>query len=99
MSEHELFAHFVFQDFEESNLMHSMNGFLYGNLPGLEMTEGDTVRWHIAAYGTEVSPTLLTNFSCRALPDATVLSLARMHSAVLICFVVETDIVPLRFPG
>eukprot|EP00904_Undaria_pinnatifida_P009447 jgi/Undpi1/5632/HiC_scaffold_2.g00907.m1 len=42
------------EDFEESNLMHSMNGFLYGNLPGLEMTEGNTVRWHIAAYGTEV---------------------------------------------
>eukprot|EP00904_Undaria_pinnatifida_P009398 jgi/Undpi1/5589/HiC_scaffold_2.g00865.m1 len=42
------------EDFEESNLMHSMNGFLYGNLPGLEMREGDTVRWHVAAYGTEV---------------------------------------------
>ena len=45
---------FNVQDFEESNLMHSMNGFLYGNLPGLDMTEGDTVRWHIAAFGTEV---------------------------------------------
>ncbi|CAM9748815.1 unnamed protein product, partial [Pylaiella littoralis] len=42
------------EDFEESNLMHSMNGFIYGNLPGLDMKEGDTVRWHVAAYGTEV---------------------------------------------
>ena len=49
----------MFQDFEESNLMHSMNGFVYGNLPGLEMSEGDTVRWHLAAYGTEVNLALL----------------------------------------
>lgn len=34
--------------------MHSMNGFLYGNLMGLDMTEGDRVRWHVAAYGGEV---------------------------------------------
>lgn len=44
----------VTQDFEESNLMHSMNGFIYGTLPGLDMLEGDKVRWHVAAYGTEV---------------------------------------------
>lgn len=41
--------------------MHSMNGFIYGNLPGLEMGEGDTVRWHLAAYGTEVH---LAGLSC-----------------------------------
>lgn len=50
--------------------MHSMNGFLYGNLPGLEMREGDTVRWHVAAYGTEVRdshtlPTLLAVALCQ----------------------------------
>lgn len=41
--------------------MHSMNGFIYGNLPGLDMEEGDTVRWHLAAFGTEVK---LAVFSC-----------------------------------
>ncbi len=35
--------------------MHSLNGYLYGNLMGLDMTEGDRVRWHVAAYGGEVS--------------------------------------------
>ena len=38
-----------------------MNGFVYGNLPGLNMKEGDTVRWHVAAYGTEVIFTLPTD--------------------------------------
>jgi hypothetical protein len=41
-------------DFEESNLMHSMNGRMYANLEGLEMTVGDKVRWYVAAFGTEV---------------------------------------------
>jgi hypothetical protein len=42
-------------DFEESNLMHSMNGRMYANLEGLEMTVGDKVRWFVAAFGTEAS--------------------------------------------
>eukprot|EP00903_Cladosiphon_okamuranus_P012901 g12045.t1 len=46
-------ANTTLADFYESNLMHSMNGFLYGNLMGLDMTEGDRVRWHVAAYGGE----------------------------------------------
>ena len=78
--------------------MHSMNGFLYGNLPGLEMTEGDTVRWHVAAYGTEVSPALPR-------PSTVVLcqmrlvrrSPTRVYSVVLLCFVVETNKVSLPF--
>ncbi len=42
------------EDFQESNLMHSMNGYLYSNLPGLEMNEGEKVRWYQLALGTEV---------------------------------------------
>ena len=40
-------------DFVESNLKHSINGFLYGNLPGLEMTEGEKVRWYLFGMGSE----------------------------------------------
>jgi FtsP/CotA-like multicopper oxidase with cupredoxin domain len=42
------------EEFEESNLMHSINGFVYGNLPGLEMSEGEAVRWYELGMGTEV---------------------------------------------
>jgi FtsP/CotA-like multicopper oxidase with cupredoxin domain len=42
------------EDFIESNLMHSINGFVYGNLPGLEMKEGERVRWYELGMGTEV---------------------------------------------
>ncbi len=40
--------------FHESNLMHSINGYVYGNLPGLTMKKGDHVRWYVMAMGTEV---------------------------------------------
>ncbi len=40
--------------FHESNLMHSMNGYVYHNLPGLVMREGENVRWYQLALGTEV---------------------------------------------
>ncbi len=47
------------EDFEESNLMHSINGFVYGNGPvngqlGLTMGLGERVRWYVFAMGTEV---------------------------------------------
>ncbi|KAI1893976.1 hypothetical protein AGOR_G00129200 [Albula goreensis] len=42
------------EDFEESNKMHAVNGFMYGNLPGLEMCSGDQVSWHTLGLGTEV---------------------------------------------
>lgn len=32
----------------------AVNGYMYGNLPGLEMCEGDRVRWHLLGLGTEV---------------------------------------------
>jgi hypothetical protein len=41
-------------DFYESNLMHSINGFVYGNLPGLTMNNGERVRWYALGMGTEV---------------------------------------------
>ena len=40
--------------FVESNLMHSINGYVYGNLPGLEMSVGEHVRWYLLGMGTEV---------------------------------------------
>jgi hephaestin len=40
--------------FEESNLMHGVNGYVYGNLPGLTMSVGERVRWYTFALGTEV---------------------------------------------
>nr|XP_003476593.3 ceruloplasmin isoform X1 [Cavia porcellus] len=40
-------------DFQESNKMHSMNGFMYGNQPGLTMCRGDTVVWYLFSAGNE----------------------------------------------
>ena len=34
--------------------MHSIHGYSYGNLPGLTMRKGDSVRWYVMAMGTEV---------------------------------------------
>jgi FtsP/CotA-like multicopper oxidase with cupredoxin domain len=42
------------EDFHESNLMHSINGYVFGNLPGLRMRFGERVRWYPFAMGTEV---------------------------------------------
>ncbi|XP_050977293.1 ferroxidase HEPHL1 isoform X1 [Labeo rohita] len=41
-------------EFQESNKMHAVNGFMYGNLPGLEMNKGSRVRWHLMGLGTEM---------------------------------------------
>ncbi|MCH7908048.1 MAG: multicopper oxidase domain-containing protein [Candidatus Hydrogenedentes bacterium] len=38
----------------EGDLMHSINGRHFGNLPGLEMNLGERVRWHLLGMGTEV---------------------------------------------
>lgn len=40
--------------FEESNLMHAVNGYVYGNMPRLTMRAGERVRWYVFALGTEV---------------------------------------------
>ena len=42
------------EDFHESNLMHAINGYVFGNLPGLGMGFGERVRWYPFAMGTEV---------------------------------------------
>jgi manganese oxidase len=43
-------------DFQESNLMHSINGYVYGNQPlsSMTMTEGERVRFYMMGMGTEV---------------------------------------------
>lgn len=38
----------------EGDLMHSINGYIFGNLTGLVMEKGDRVRWHLLGLGTEV---------------------------------------------
>lgn len=39
---------------EEGNLKHAINGYIFANLPGLTMQEGQRVRWHLVALGSEV---------------------------------------------
>ena len=38
----------------EPNLKHAINGYLFGNLPGLTMQVGERVRWYVIGFGTEV---------------------------------------------
>lgn len=40
--------------FQESNLMHSVNGYIFDNVRGIDMIEGETVRWYLMALGTEI---------------------------------------------
>ena len=42
------------EDYEESNLMHGINGLVYGDNIGYDMYVGENVRWYILALGTEV---------------------------------------------
>jgi manganese oxidase len=37
----------------EDGLYHSMNGYIFSNLPGLVMNQGERVRWYLAAMGNE----------------------------------------------
>ncbi|HZU33493.1 MAG TPA: multicopper oxidase domain-containing protein [Candidatus Angelobacter sp.] len=42
------------QDFgKETGMMHSINGYIFGNLPGLNIELGSKVRWHVFAMGNE----------------------------------------------
>jgi len=34
--------------------MHAINGYIFGNLPGLTMKQGERVRWYLVGLGTEV---------------------------------------------
>ncbi|PCJ19441.1 MAG: copper oxidase [Gammaproteobacteria bacterium] len=49
-----MFMVFNEEDGEEGGLMHTMNGYVFGNLQGYEADEGDTVRWHLVGMGSEV---------------------------------------------
>ena len=42
------------EGFEESNLMHSVNGYVYGNQPVPTIHKGERVRWYLMSMGTEV---------------------------------------------
>ncbi len=41
-------------DFQESNLMHTINGFVFGNMPMPTMRVGEHVRWYLLGMGSEV---------------------------------------------
>jgi manganese oxidase len=49
-------AFFVFDELggREPGLMHSINGYIFGNLQGLVMNNGDRVRWYVLGMGNEV---------------------------------------------
>jgi FtsP/CotA-like multicopper oxidase with cupredoxin domain len=40
--------------FVEGNLVHGINGYVRGNLPGLTMKKGQRVRWYVMSMGNEV---------------------------------------------
>jgi hypothetical protein len=42
------------EEFGESNLMHSINGYVFGNQPLITMRKGEHVRWYVMSMGTEV---------------------------------------------
>ena len=42
------------EEAEEGNLKHAINGFIFGNLQGLEVQQHDQVRWYLIGLGTEV---------------------------------------------
>lgn len=49
-----LFMVFDEENGEEGGLMHAINGYIFGNLQGLEAFSGERVRWHLVGMGTEV---------------------------------------------
>ncbi len=38
---------------KDAGLFYSINGYIFGNLPGLLMTQGERVRWYLLAMGNE----------------------------------------------
>jgi len=45
----------IFDELQGKNegLFHSMNGYIFGNLPGLVMKQGEKVRWYLLGMGNE----------------------------------------------
>jgi manganese oxidase len=70
-------------DFFESNLMHNINGYVYGNMPLADMTmrQGARVRWYLLGMGTEVD-----------------LHTPHWHGQTLLSIGMRTDVVEL-LPG
>ncbi len=42
-----------FQTLKEAGQRHAINGYIYGNLPGLDMNQGERVRWYLFGLGSE----------------------------------------------
>ena len=42
------------EEFQESNLMHSIDGYVFGNEPMITVRKGERVRWYVMSMGTEV---------------------------------------------
>jgi Multicopper oxidase len=38
---------------KDAGMFHSMNGFIFGNVPGLLIQQGERVRWHLLSMGNE----------------------------------------------
>ncbi len=38
---------------QDAGLFHAINGYVFGNLPGLVMKKGEKVRWYVMAMGNE----------------------------------------------
>jgi len=38
----------------EGKMKHAINGYIFDNLPGLEMNKGEHIRWHLIGMGNEV---------------------------------------------
>jgi FtsP/CotA-like multicopper oxidase with cupredoxin domain len=49
-------AFFIFNELngKERGLMHAINGYIFGNLQGLEMKNGERARWYLLGMGNEV---------------------------------------------
>lgn len=48
-----LFMIFMEQVGQQTQMFYAINGYVFGNLPGLIMTKGDRVRWHLIGMGDE----------------------------------------------
>lgn len=48
-----MFMVFDEEDGNEAGLMHAMNGYIFGNLRGMEVDQGDIIRWHLIGMGSE----------------------------------------------
>uniref|UniRef100_A0A8C0H0B5 ferroxidase n=1 Tax=Chelonoidis abingdonii TaxID=106734 RepID=A0A8C0H0B5_CHEAB len=42
------------EGFKNSNKMHAINGYIFGNLPNLEMCAGESVSWYLIGIGNEI---------------------------------------------